>query len=266
MAEAGDGGGWRAKLKRSIRQIGPVRLAITFVFLAAGLYAARFNWDVPLSSDAERVLYDLRFQAKAERLLEQDNRIVLVTYNDETLRQLGKRSPLDRRMLARALRAIDRMGPRAIGIDILFDQPQAEDPELIQTFRAMRTPTYLAFATNAQNPEQMEYWQEQFLRNFLRQVASGPVRPASIKLEADGEDGVIRRWTRQDGSLPPLLANAMARVHPEFRDYRGGVDFRLPASAEVARFTNLPIELFAQLELGEMGRRSGARSRKGFVK
>ena len=62
---------------------------------------------MPLSSDAERALYDLRFYRTAERMLEQDPRIVLVTYNDETLRELGKRSPLDRAH-ARAGAARDR--------------------------------------------------------------------------------------------------------------------------------------------------------------
>ena len=49
-----------------------MRLAGTLLFLLLGLFVARFGWDVPLASDAERALYDLRFQAEAERTLEQD--------------------------------------------------------------------------------------------------------------------------------------------------------------------------------------------------
>ena len=181
MAE-GEGGGWGKRLKRSIGQIGPVRLLATLLFVLAGLYVARFSPDMRLGVAAERALYDWRFYRSAERVLEQDDRIVLITYNDETLRELGKRSPLDRNMLATALRTIDAMNPRAIGIDILLDQPQAEDGELIETFRAMRTPTFLAFGQASSNQAQIAYWQEQFLRGFLRQVASGPVRPTSIKM------------------------------------------------------------------------------------
>ncbi|HEV2864899.1 MAG TPA: adenylate/guanylate cyclase domain-containing protein, partial [Allosphingosinicella sp.] len=223
------------------------------LFLLLGLYIARFSWQVPLASDAERVLHDLRFEAKAARTLEQDNRIVLITYNDDTLAQLGKRSPLDRAMLARALAAIDAMHPRAIGIDILIDQAQPEDPELIRTLRAMRSPTYLAFASAAHNPDQILPWQEEFLRGFLRQAAPGPVRPASIRLETDLADGVIRRWPDQPRDLPPLLANAMAPVDPAFRDYRRVIDFRLPASGradEVPVFTNLPIQFVAEFPEG----------------
>ncbi len=252
MAEAEATRGWTERLRRSVKQIGAVRLLATLAFLVAGLYVARFNWEVPLSSDAERALYDLRFYRTAERTLEQDSRIVLVTYNDETLQQLGKRSPLDRRMLARALRAIDAMGARAIGIDILIDQAQPEDAELIETFRGLRTPTYLAFASNRANPDQMEYWQEEFLRNFLRQAASGPVRPTSIKMEPDRSDGVIRRWPRQNQGLPPLMSNQLSPVHPEFRSYTRSIDFRLPGTAEndeVPVFTNLPIQFVT--EVGE---------------
>ena len=260
--------GWREKAKRDIRQIGPARLLGTLLFLLLGLYVARFSWDIPLVSDAERALYDYRFLEMAERTLEQDDRIVLVTFDDQTLELLGKRSPLDRRMLAQALRAIDRMEPRAIGIDILIDQQQPEDPELIDTFRRMRTPTFLAFASsNAEygNPDQMEYWQEQFLTGFLAQVESGPVRPASIKTEPDLADGVIRRWGGQDPRLPPLLSNALSPVNPQFRNYRGSIDFRLPASSEVGRFTNLPIQLFSGLEDGSLDAESRAALEAGFA-
>src|SRR5687768_6885523 len=246
---------WRYKVRRDIKQIGPVRLLGTLLFILLGLYVARFSWDIPLVSDAERGLYDYRFVEMAERTFEQDDRITLVTFDDQTLEQLGKRSPLDRQMLARALRAIDRMQPRAIGIDIVIDQRQPEDPELIETFRRMRTPTFLAFASsNADygNPEQMEYWQEEFLRGFLAQLAPGPVRPASIKTEPDLADGVIRRWGGQHPQLPPLLANALSPVNPRFRNYRGSIDFRLPASSEVERFTNLQIQLFSGLEDGSL--------------
>ena len=245
-------GGWNSRLRRNMRQIGWVRLLATLLFVAAGLYVARFSWEVPLASAGERALYDLRFYRTAERTLEQDPRIVMVTYNDETLQQLGKRSPLDRRMLARALTTIDAMNPRAIGIDILIDQAQPEDGELIAAFRSLRAPTRLAFASNAANPDQIEYWQEEFLRGFLRRLQPGQTRPTSIRTETDLADDVIRRWPRQAPNLPPLLANAMTDDHPEFRGYARSIDFRLPATGEddeVTVFANLPIQTV--VELGE---------------
>ena len=223
-----------------------MRLIGTVLFLLLGLYVARSGWDLPLLSDGERGLYDLRADVSATENGAPDPRIVLVVYNDNTLAELGKRSPLDRRMLANALTALDRMRPAAIGIDILIDQPQPEDAELIQAFRGMRTPTFLAFATATSNPEQMDSWQEDFLRDLFRRIGSPRVRPASIQFQPALRDGVMRRWPAQDGSLPPLLANAMA-PRPEFRDYQGSIDYQRAADPVAGRFDKIPIEVLAGL-------------------
>ena len=228
------------RLKRALRQIGWARLAATAVILVAAILLARWSWQLPLVSDAERALYDMRFVRAASRV-DQDDRIVLITYDDQTLQELQKRSPLDRRVLAEALVALERMQPKAIGIDILFDQPQAEDAQLLATFRAMRTPTFLAYATDEENEDQIEYEQNQFLRRFIGQARTDRVRPASIKMEPDYEDGVIRRWPTRQGNLPPDLANAMTRTHPEFARYSGSIDFLLPAEADRPVFASFAI-------------------------
>ena len=141
----------------------------------------------------------MRYIRAVERV-DQDPRIVLVYYDDKTLEQLGKRSPLDRKMLADALRTLDALGPKAIGIDILIDQAQPEDPLLIGQLRRMTIPVWLAFASKAENEQQIADWQEEFLRDFLRQVASGPVRPASIRLsrgQRGRRDAALARWARR---------------------------------------------------------------------
>jgi adenylate cyclase len=229
------------RLRRALRQIGWARLAGTAVFLLLALLLARYSWHLPLASDAERALYDIRFVRAAPRVA-QDDRIVLITYDDQTLQELQKRSPLDRRVLAEALAVLDAMQPKAIGIDILFDQPQAEDPQLLATLKGMRTPTLLAYADPAENEDQIVYEQHQFLRQFIERARTGRVGPASIKMETDLEDDVIRRWPDQDGSLPPELANAMTRDHPEFARYSGSVDFQLPAEADRPVFTEFSIQ------------------------
>jgi adenylate cyclase len=229
------------QLRRALRQIGWARLAGTAVFVLLALLLARYSWHLPLASDAERALYDMRFVRAATRTA-QDDRIVLVTYDDQTLRALQKRSPLDRRVLAEALATLDALQPAAIGIDIILDQPQAEDPQLLATFKAMKTPTYIAYADPSENEDQIEYDQHEFLKAFLRQARTARVRPASIKMEPDAQDGVIRRWPRQRGNLPPELANAMSPVHPEFARYAGGIDFRLPAEVDRPIFASFGVE------------------------
>jgi adenylate cyclase len=234
---------WRSRAGRMVRQIGPYRLAVTALFLLLALLSARYAWTIPLAADAERALYDYRLVYTAPRV-DQDQRIVLVVYNDETLAQVAKRSPLDRKVLADAVSAIDAMNPAAIGIDILIDQPQAEDPLLVDALRRLKTPTWLAFASTENNPEQIQLWQEEFLRGFLQQVEPGGVRPMSIRLRTDS-DNVIRAWPDQPPGLPTRLANALATDHPQFQDYSRSIAFRLPKSAEYPVFSKIPIQLFA---------------------
>ena len=183
------------RLRRALKQIGWVRLAGTAVFLLLALLLARHSWQLPLASDAERALFDIRFVRAAPRVA-QDDRIVLITYDDQTLQALQKRSPLDRRVLAEALAALDAMKPKAIGIDILFDQPQAEDPQLLATLKGMKTPTVLGYASQVQNEDQIEYEQHEFLRQFIG--ALGP----------NGSDPPASSWrpTRRRRG-PPLAAS-----------------------------------------------------------
>jgi adenylate cyclase len=225
------------------RRIGPVRAVGAGLLLLIALLVARYSWDMLFTKVAERALYDLRVVFTAPRV-EKDDRVVMVVFNDDTLIATRKRSPLDRATLARALRAIDAMGAKAIGIDILIDQPQDEDPELITAMKAMRTPTYLAYASVATNAEDIHYRQQQFLDQFQRSIAGPNVKPASIRLEVDS-DNVVRSWPVQPASLPPLLANAMAPGHPVFRHYSGSIRFLLPKLAEYPVYNKLPIDLFA---------------------
>ncbi len=241
--------GSRSRGRRALRQVGPVRAAGALLFLIAALLFARYGWSIWLADDAERVLYDVRILLTAPKVA-QDDRIVMVVYTDETLEATGKRSPLDRAMLARALANIDAMRPKAIGIDILIDQPQPEDPQLIAAFRKMRTPTWLGFASNQTNAVYMQAWQEAFLARFVKSLAPGNVHPTSIRLE-DDPDNVMRNWPSQPPGLPPLLALALAQGHPEFKDYHGGIRYRLPNFVDRPVFNVLPIDLFANPALAE---------------
>lgn len=227
-----------------LRQLGWGRLLLAIGFLVIAGLVARFSWQMPLAVDAERALFDLRHVLTAPRV-EQDDRIVMVVYTDETLAATGKRSPLDRTILAKALRRIESFNPRAIGIDILIDQPQPEDPEIIATFQGLKTPTSLAFASAAKAEDKIMLWQEEFLQAFFRQLAPGNVKPASIVIEAD-DDNVLRSWPTRSGKEMDLLPISMAPGSgAAFRDYSGSVLYRLPAFNEEPVFASIPIDNFA---------------------
>ena len=143
--------GWR-----NVRAAGPRRLAITIVMLLMALLLARFSWHLPVTADAEHSLFDLRAIMSAPQV-DQDPRVQIVSYDDQTLIALRKRSPLDRGLLAAALRNMDPMGAKAIGVDMLFDQPQDEDEDLIATLRAMKTPVFIAYADIVGNRDDITF-------------------------------------------------------------------------------------------------------------
>ena len=234
MAEAG--GSRRARLKRSIAQIGWIRLVLVLLFLAGGLYLARYSWSLPLAGDAERGLYDLRFNDQCRESA--TSRIRASPWSStmtRCLRDLGKRSPLDRHTLARALRALDRMEPRAIGIDILIDQAQPEDEELIAAFRGLRTPTFLAFAHPCGKPVP-----DRGLAGRIDAGLPDPDRPepAAARQHQGGAGPMGQRHPalgRPDPRLRiPLLANAMTSAHPEFVGYTGRNRIHTPAESRGA--------------------------------
>ena len=260
--------GWR-----SVREAGSLQLAATCLLLLIAVFIARFSWTLPgddeaptpLTNAAELALYDMRAWLAAD-LVEQDDRIVLVVYDDQALINLEKRSPLPRDALAEALRNLDDMGAKAIGIDILFDQPQAEDLDLVETLRGMQTPTSVAYANVATNAADIGYEQQLFLEDFMAALEGTNSKPASIRLSE--EYGGTRIWPSIEPDLPPLLGRSMLAdaggPFEPFEGYTGAIEYRralkagqndgedVPedqrADVEEPLFQTLSIELFLNLD------------------
>jgi adenylate cyclase len=244
--------GWR-----NVREAGFKRLVLTVIIVLLAVFLARFGWGVndtaiPGLTQTERELYDSRYYFFADRnRIEQEDRIILIVYNDETLIETRKRSPLDRAILASALRAIDTMGAKAIGIDILFDQPQDEDLELAEALQAMQTPVAVGYADVATNEGSITFAQQEYLDAFLSSLEGSNAVPGSVRLS--DRAGVTRRWTEIREDLPPLLGRAMLREAGEtdrlLDGYEGSVRYRLTDDDAVPVFTSLPIQLFADPEM-----------------
>lgn len=237
-----------AKGWRSVREAGAQRLALTAIMLLAALLLARLSWVLPFTDNAERAMFDYRSFISAE-LAPQDERILMITYDDQLLMQLQKRSPLDRGMLARALRNLDDMGAKAIGLDILFDQQQDEDGELIETLRNMQTPVSVAYIGMENNADDIRFEQQDYLEGFLAELDGSNAQPASVKLDAGGGD-VVRRWPAIIDGQPPLLGRSMVNmadngIDDAFPGYLGSIRYRKPALVDVPVIQKLGINLFA---------------------
>jgi adenylate cyclase len=235
------------KARRLVAELGSLRLLATLAMLALAMLVARYSWHIILLGDAERALYDLRTTYLAPKV-EQDPRIIKVVYNDDTLIDTRKRSPLDRAMLARALTNIDAMGAKAVGIDILIDQPQDEDEELLAALRAMKTPTYLAYADTQTNTNNIQARQQAFLDSFMTQLGGSNSKPASIRLEVD-IDNVVRSWPQVQQGLPPILSRSLVPDDLRFQDYQGSIAYRVGKYEDRPLFASLPIDLVANTEL-----------------
>jgi len=247
-----------------VREAGSRRLALTALLLIAALLLARFSWSypaaggeertTPITGQAEQALYDVRSFIFAPQVT-QDERILLIVYNDQTLINARKRSPLDRGLLATTLRNIDGLGAKAIGIDILFDQPQDEDEDLIETLRAMKTPVSVAYAETGVNSFDIRYEQQQYLEQFLARLEGSSAHPASIAL--DNAFGVTRRWPNSYAHLPPVLGRAMldasGQTAKTLPGYQGAIRYRRPAldaeSDTTPTYASFPIDNFADPEL-----------------
>lgn len=263
-----------ARNVRGLREAGTVQLIATILFVLFSIFIARYSWALPggeeptaITSDAERALYDTRAYLAAD-LVEQDDRIVLVVFDDQSLINLEKRSPLPRGALAEALRNLDAMGAKAIGIDILFDQPQSEDIDLVETLRAMETPTSVAYATVATNADDIMYQQQEFLEEFMFAIEDGGTNAKRASIRLDDDFGATRVWPDIVPELPPLLGRAMLEDAggplEGFDGYEGAIEYRRPLKAdfgddpeaeaeaqsavEEPLFLTLSIELFLDLD------------------
>jgi adenylate cyclase len=243
-------GGWR-----NVRAAGPRRLLLTAALLLLALLLARYSWQlpgpvgqseraIPVVADAERSLYDLRAYVTARRI-DQDQRIQIVVYDDETLIAARKRSPLDRGLLAKALTNLDAMGAKAIGVDILFDQPQDEDDALVAALRAMKTPIFIGYTDRESTADDIVFRQQQYLDGFVARLIGSQAKPASIRL--DYAHGTARRWPEALVTLPPLLGRAMVggAEAEAFARYKGAIRYRLPKEEDRPEFSSLRIDLFA---------------------
>ena len=228
----------------ALRQLGVARLVLTVLLLIVAVVIARFSWHIPLAIQAERAFYDLQVGAMAPRR-EQDHRIVQIVYTDETLATTGKRSPLDRTILAKALKRIDSFKPKSIGIDILIDQAQPEDPQIIKAFQSIKTPTYLAYATAAVAEDKILPWQQEFMDKFQKSLAPGNIKSANIVLEPD-DDNVLRSWPQvRTGQSERLWVSMLDKRASGFKNFQGSLQYVTPKFVESPVFSSIPIDSIA---------------------
>ena len=100
----------------------------------------------------------------------QDPNIVIAAINEDTLQQFPYRSPVDRAFVSNLLVALAAKHPRAIGVDLLFDQPTeaAKDKALYNTLRDLKVPVFVSYTDQ---PNVVNAQQSAYLNAFVPQRA-----------------------------------------------------------------------------------------------
>lgn len=178
-----------------------VALASAFIAVAA---VDRF---APLAN-ADRFLRDLQI-ALFTPAQTQDPTVVVVAVNEDTLRSFRYRSPIDREYLSGLLTTLAAKKPRAIGLDILLDQPteESKDAALRETLRGLDVPLVVAYAdVDAVTDDAQRAYLDGFVPANQR---------AYVNLAKDQSDTV--RWifpgkTAKDGVYIRSFARALAEA------------------------------------------------------
>ena len=130
-------------------------------------------------ADLENIARDIRVAALSAPM-PQSKDIVIAAINEETLAQFPYRSPVDREFLANLITSLDAKGARAIGVDVLFDQPteDAKDEHLKRVIRQTKTPLFVSYTNSAKdvNEDQLAYMND-FVPANLRALADFKTDP-----------------------------------------------------------------------------------------
>lgn len=163
---------------------------------------------LPFFQILESWVTDIRIAAISP-LLPQSEDILVVAITEDTLATLPYRSPVDRMFLANLLETLEDAGVRAIGLDILFDQPTeaAKDEALRETISGLTVPTIISSVDRDSNLTESQY---RYLEDYLRGFDTG-----LANLAKDPFDATVR-WIfpgkTVNGEWRPGFAAALARI------------------------------------------------------
>jgi class 3 adenylate cyclase len=140
-------------------------LALLLISLIAAFIAVVLVDNILILQSVDNFIQDREITLQSDRT-GTDQRVVVVALDEKTLSGFHYRSPIDRAFLANLITRIDSVHPRAIGIDVLFDQPteSGKDTELARVLQTAKSPLVIAYTEESNNvtAKQLEY-----LRKFV---------------------------------------------------------------------------------------------------
>ena len=199
-------------------------LAVVGVGVLCGLVVR-----TPFLAAIEHLTRDIRL-AYLSPPREQNNDIVIVSINEQTLRAFPYRSPIHRGFLADLVEILSERQVRAVGFDILFDRPteQALDERLKLNLLAAPMPVIIATGDSEGGLDEV---QTAYQSTFVDGLGHG-----RAQVLGDPIDNVVRRQrpiSSQNGQLSfaAAIASALGYPVPEGDlsiDYRVGPNYDTP--------------------------------------
>jgi class 3 adenylate cyclase/CHASE2 domain-containing sensor protein len=172
--------------------------------------SAALSWfgtrHIALLRQGDLLLDDFRLAHFAPQR-EQHSDIVVLTIDEETIAQFPFRSPINRRLIADLVRTLAERKVRALGIDLIFDQPtNVDDDRALQAaLDAFGAPTIIAIGDtiNGLTPRQLAF-QEEFLKGRTVGLAGMLMTAGVVRHVYPGAEG--------SGGLQPSFAAALAQA------------------------------------------------------
>jgi CHASE2 domain-containing sensor protein len=184
-------------------------LAIFGLLLAAG----------PLLGSLEHWTTDFRTAFFTYRLDSWHKDVALVLINEEAIAEAQKdsrvkyRSPIDRGLLARIIKALEPYKPRVVGLDVIVDQASdpTKDDAFFKAIKEAPFPIVLARLDIAKTgtTETQRVFQDDFLRRAAD--ANPSVRDGYVTLKAE-EDGIVRTLPTPASDRHSTFSEAIAKA------------------------------------------------------
>ncbi len=202
-------------------------LAAVLIAAIAALTATLATQHLAFLASLENIAADIRVAA-FQSPLQQSKDIAVIAITEDTLSRFAYRSPVDRAFLASLLTQLEAKGAKAIGLDVLLDQPTetAKDALLAKTIRQLKTPLLVSYTNTPGHvtEDQLDYL-NQFVPKEFRAAANLATDPfdGAVRWIFPGENGpesppsfARKAVSLMDRPMPPATQPAIAwRAAPD---------------------------------------------------
>tara|TARA_R100001244_G_scaffold44182_16_gene40126 strand:- start:30305 stop:32338 length:2034 start_codon:yes stop_codon:yes gene_type:complete len=252
----------KERAKKFMGEVGAARIVAALSLLVIIFLITLISWSAPVFRDAESILYDLRASLLMETI-DQDDRIVILTYDEKTVFDSKQYSPLNWDLLAETLVDLQDMNPRAVALDFIYDQTTASDETLLQAITALDMPVKIAMISAAAESESAWYDPEvsqkaaEIERQFHRRATANGAESVDVSLPLD-VGRVVRAWPAANPRGYSPFAHALVGRPADYD--RGGqaINYRRPLYVQ-------DDSVFLKISLNEFQNRFSQRQLKSII-